>query len=68
MKIEYDTEADAAYISIAKGRVAETREISEGLNIDYDASGNVLGIEILSVQQRGAGAKSKPLTVEVETA
>ena len=68
MKIEYDPEADAAYISIARGKVAETREISEGLNVDYDASGRVLGIEILSVQQRGAKAKKRLLTVAVEPA
>jgi len=68
MKIEYDPEADAAYISISKGKVAETREISEGLNVDYDASGRVLGIEVLSVQRRGARVKRQPVTMEMETA
>ena len=68
MKVEYDPEADAAYISFMKGKVAETREISEGVNIDYDASGRVLGIEVLSVQRRGARVKKAPLTVVVEPA
>jgi len=68
VKIEYDPEADAAYISIARGKVAETRVISEGLNVDYDASGRVLGIEVLSVQRRGARVKRQPVTLEMETA
>ena len=68
MKIEYDPEADAAYISIARGRVAETREISEGLNVDYDASGRVLGIEVLSIRRRGSKVRKKLLTVAVESA
>jgi len=68
MKIEYDPEADAAYISIARGKVADTREISDGIVIDYDAAGRVLGIEVLSVQRRGSRVKKKRLTVALESA
>ena len=46
----YDPEADAAYIYLGRGKVAETRE--EGPFIyDVDASGRILGIEILSASK-----------------
>lgn len=53
MKFEYDPEADAAYVQVAEGTIADTREIADGVNIDFDENGNVLGIEILSVKARG---------------
>jgi uncharacterized protein YuzE len=38
----------AAYLRVREGEVAETREISEGRAFaDYDASGMLLGIELL---------------------
>ncbi|MEO3997584.1 DUF2283 domain-containing protein [Mesorhizobium sp. CAU 1732] len=42
----YDPEADAAYIYLAKGKVAETAEAGPFI-YDKDDQGRVLGIEIL---------------------
>lgn len=42
----YDPEADAAYIYLAKGKLAETAEAGP-LLYDVDAEGRVVGIEIL---------------------
>ena len=39
----------AAYLRIREGKVAETREISEGVAFaDYGADGSLLGIELLA--------------------
>ncbi len=39
----------AAYLRIRKGEVAETKEVSEGRAFaDYDANGNLLGVELLA--------------------
>jgi uncharacterized protein YuzE len=46
---QYDAQADAAYIRIQHGQVACTAELAEGVLVDYDADGNVLGIELLDV-------------------
>lgn len=46
----YDPEADAAYIYLSKGQVAETAEAGPFI-YDVDASGRVLGIEILSASK-----------------
>jgi uncharacterized protein YuzE len=54
MIFEYDSEADAAYVKIADGEIADTREITDGIIIDYDAEGNILGVEILSIKSKGS--------------
>jgi uncharacterized protein YuzE len=52
MKIEYDRQADAMYIRLKAGIVAESEEVRPGVVLDFDAEGRVLGIEMLDVSQR----------------
>ena len=52
MKIEYDNEIDALYIRLQEKQVARTLEIEEGLNVDLDASGRMIGIEVLDATDR----------------
>jgi uncharacterized protein YuzE len=52
MKIEYDPKADAMYIRMRAGTVAESDEVRPGLVIDFDEDGRVLGIEMLDVSLR----------------
>lgn len=51
MEIRYDKKAGAKYVSVKKGKVFETRAISDNVFYDVDASGDVLGIEILDVSE-----------------
>lgn len=53
MKISYDHMADAMYISLKEGKVAKTKEVVVDVFIDTNADGDVLGIEILFVAQKG---------------
>ena len=46
MKINYYAETDSLYIDLASKPSAETREISSGVNLDYDKDGEVAGIDI----------------------
>ncbi|MDH2902053.1 MAG: DUF2283 domain-containing protein [archaeon] len=53
--IEYDAEADAAYIRLgdSKGSVVnETVEFDDDMLADLDPNGNVIGIEILNFSKR----------------
>lgn len=52
MKIEYDPQADAMYIRLREGTVAESDEVRPGVVFDLDAQGRVLGIEMLDVSER----------------
>ncbi len=49
MKITYDKEAKAVAITLRKGKVAKTMEISSDVIADIDKKENVLYIEILGV-------------------
>ena len=46
MKLKYYQETDSLYIDLSSRPSAETREISEGIVLDYDADGNLAGIDI----------------------
>lgn len=52
MKIEYFPETDTLYLDLANRPSADSREASPGIVLDYDASGNVVGIEIDEATQR----------------
>ncbi len=53
MTIEFDNTADALYVQLAEGQIEKTEEIKPGLILDYDADGNVLGVEMLYITKRG---------------
>ena len=52
MKIEYDKEVDALYIRIQEKKVSHTKEIEEGINLDIDEDGKIIGFEIIGVTER----------------
>jgi len=52
MRIEYDREVDALYIRLQQKYVARTVEIEEGLNLDLDENGKLIGLEILDATDR----------------
>jgi uncharacterized protein YuzE len=46
MKLSYYPDTDSLYIDLSEKPSAESREISEGVVLDYDAEGNLVGIDI----------------------
>jgi uncharacterized protein YuzE len=54
MKIEYDREVDALYVRLQEKFVAKTVEVDEGINIDFDEGGRLIGLEILDATERYA--------------
>ena len=46
MKLNYFPDTDTLYIELAEHASVESREVSEGVVIDYDARGNLVGIDI----------------------
>ncbi len=51
MKIIYDAEVDALHIIFRETKVT-TEELAEGIAADYDAEGQLAGIEILDANVR----------------
>jgi uncharacterized protein YuzE len=64
MKIGYDKDVDALYIRIQEKKFAKTREIEDGLNVDLDEQGKIIGFEILDATQRYS--KSEIFTLSTE--
>jgi uncharacterized protein YuzE len=54
MKITYDAEVDALYIRFREATVT-IKHLGEGLAADYDAEGQLAGIEILDAAKRLGG-------------
>ena len=46
MKVNYYPETDSLYIDLSEKPSVESKEISEGVALDYDAEGNLVGIDI----------------------
>ena len=46
MKLSYYPDTDSLYIDLSEQPSVESQEISEGIVLDYDASGNLVGIDI----------------------
>ena len=46
MKLNYYQETDSLYIDLAEKTSTESKEVSEGIVLDYDADGNLVGIDI----------------------
>ena len=46
MKLNYYSDTDSLYIDLSERPSAESREISQGIVLDYDAEGNLVGLDI----------------------
>ena len=46
MNLSYYPDTDSLYIDLASKPSADSVEISEGVVLDYDADGNLVGIDI----------------------
>ena len=52
MKLHYYPETDSLYIEFKARPGAETIEVTEGLNVDIDADGEVVGFDIDQASRR----------------
>jgi uncharacterized protein YuzE len=46
MKLNYHRDTDSLYIDLSSNPSVESKEISAGVVLDYDAKGNLVGIDI----------------------
>ena len=46
MKLDYYPDTDSLYIDLSEKTSVESREVSEGIVLDYDSEGNLVGIDI----------------------
>jgi uncharacterized protein YuzE len=46
MKINYYPDTDSLYIDLSSKASVDSHEVSDGIVLDYDADGNLVGIDI----------------------
>jgi len=52
MKLHYYPETDSLYVEFRTGPGAKTHEVADGLNVDLDDDGNVVGFDIDHASRR----------------
>jgi uncharacterized protein YuzE len=68
MKVNYFPDTDSLYIDLSERTSTESREVSEGVVLDYDSEGNLVGIDIdnasAKVQLDKLTVSKLPATIE----
>lgn len=64
MKIEVDRRVDAAYFQFSAAESARQEKIDDARVIDYDANGDVVGVEFIS-PSRGMDLAGVPMAAEI---
>ena len=52
MRIEYSRGADALYVHFREVDVDRSQDVAEGIVLDFDGAGEIVGLEILDVSSR----------------
>jgi len=68
MRISYDERTDSLYLRLKETPYYESEELKEGVLLDYDDKGNVIGIEILDASEYLSPDELASLTYSVEKA
>lgn len=66
-RVAFDPDADALYVYLASGVVAETRPLGDLRMVDYSKDGTVLGIEFVSASH-GVDLSDVPFAPTVASA
>jgi len=65
MRIKLDPESDALYIRFAERPIMESEEVAQGIILDFDDQGRVVGLEILQVSEKFAPEDLQSVQVEM---
>lgn len=64
MKVDYDRNVDAAYFSFSIAESARQEKLDDARIIDYDAQGEVVGVEFIT-PSRGMDLTGVPRATEI---
>jgi uncharacterized protein YuzE len=65
MKVHFDQKSDALYFRLDESPIVESEEVKPGVILDFNAKNQVVGVEILRVQERVPDASLKEMKFEV---
>lgn len=52
MRVRIDQKADAVYVNLTNRAIEGSEEVADGIIVDYDAEGRIVGVEILDASKR----------------
>lgn len=52
MRVRVDQQADAVYVNLTDRSIKDSAEVADGIVVDYDEEGRIVGIEILDASRR----------------
>jgi len=52
MHVRVDRSADAVYLNLTDRPIKDSAEVADGIVVDYDAEGRIVGIEVLDASRR----------------
>src|SRR5882757_10068845 len=52
MRVRVDHAADAVYINLTDRPIKDSEEVADGIVVDYDFEGRIVGVEILDASKR----------------
>ena len=52
MRVRVDHGADAVYLNLTDRPIQESQEVADGIIVDYDDQGRIVGVEILDASKR----------------
>lgn len=64
MRIKVDEANDALYFRLNESAIVESEEVQPGVILDFDAQGQVVGVEILGLKGRTPAEELKRLQFE----
>ena len=64
MRLKVDKENNALYFRLDESAIVESEEVQPGVILDYNAKRNVVGIELLNLNERVAPELLKVLQFE----
>jgi uncharacterized protein YuzE len=52
MRVRVDRAADAVYLNLTDRPIKDSEEVADGIIVDYDEAGRIVGVEILDASKR----------------
>lgn len=64
MKIEYSKGVDALYIRLREAKIVDSVDIEEGVTVDLDEKGHIVGLEILDASEKLEATDLSNISIE----
>ena len=65
MRVTYNEKDDALYVRMDEAPIVESEEVQPGLVVDFNQSGQIIGIELHGVKAKNPAVNPRSLHFEV---